>query len=100
MGVIRRASPPPASGHRELSYRAAAGLDFTATCVGDWRYPRERGRGGSQLRQAAAIVAADYSRSAERAAAMRDQLRDHGVDATVLQGNISWPDGVGAPSQR
>jgi NAD(P)-dependent dehydrogenase (short-subunit alcohol dehydrogenase family) len=39
-----------------------------------------------------AIVAAGYSRDAERAAEMRDQLRDHGVDATIHQGSISSPE--------
>jgi acetoacetyl-CoA reductase/3-oxoacyl-[acyl-carrier protein] reductase len=35
-----------------------------------------------------AIVAAGYSRDAERAAELRDQLRDHGVDTTIHQGNV------------
>ena len=35
-----------------------------------------------------AIVAAGYSRDAERATELRDQLRDNGVDATIHQGNI------------
>ena len=35
-----------------------------------------------------AIVAAGYSCDAERAAELRDQLRDHGVDTTIHQGNV------------
>ena len=53
-----------------------------------------RGTGAATARSFAeqgAVVAADYSRDAERAAEMRDQLRDHGVGATILQGNISSP---------
>ena len=35
-----------------------------------------------------AIVAAGYSRDGERAATLREQLRDHGVDTTIHQGNL------------
>ncbi len=35
-----------------------------------------------------AVVAAGYSSDAERAAELRDQLRDHGVDTTIHQGNV------------
>ena len=35
-----------------------------------------------------AIVAAGYSRDGERAATLRDQLRDQGVDTTIHQGNL------------
>ena len=45
-----------------------------------------------------AIVAAGYSRDAERAAELRDQLRDHGVDTTIHQGQRRL--GRGLPAHR
>jgi NAD(P)-dependent dehydrogenase (short-subunit alcohol dehydrogenase family) len=39
-----------------------------------------------------ATVAAGYSRDAERAAGLLDQLRDNGVDASIHQGNIDSAD--------
>jgi NAD(P)-dependent dehydrogenase (short-subunit alcohol dehydrogenase family) len=42
--------------------------------------------------QQGAIVAAGYGRDAERAEKLLKQLQDHGVDASVHQGNIGSPD--------
>jgi acetoacetyl-CoA reductase/3-oxoacyl-[acyl-carrier protein] reductase len=39
-----------------------------------------------------AIVAAGYSRDAESAAELRDQLRDHGMGGTIHQGDIGSPE--------
>ena len=78
--------PPPATASFPADHRRARLHGHVAFVTGG-----TRGIGAAISRSFAeqgAIVAAGYSRDAERASDLRDQLRDHGFDATIHQGNI------------
>jgi acetoacetyl-CoA reductase/3-oxoacyl-[acyl-carrier protein] reductase len=81
---------PPAAASFPADHRRARLHGHVAFVTGG-----TRGIGAAICRSFAeqgAIVAAGYSHDTERAAELLDQLRDHGVQASIHQGNIDSPD--------